>query len=63
MIPIKDASASKRGWPLMTVLVVLANLAMFVEEVRSGTRIFDLYGVSPRDIYAYLTAGTGSLGS
>lgn len=62
MIPIKDASASsKRGWPLITVLVVLANLAMFVEEVRSGTRIFDLYGVSPRDIYAYLTAGTGGL--
>lgn len=61
MIPIKDASASKRGWPLITVLVVLVNLAMFVEEVRSGTRIFDLYGVSPHDIYIYLTRGTGSL--
>jgi len=61
MIPIKDASTSKRGWPLITVLVVLANLAMFVEEVRSGPRIFDLYGVSPYDIYVYLTRGTGSL--
>jgi membrane associated rhomboid family serine protease len=61
MIPIKDATASKRGWPLITVLVVLANLAMFVEEVRTGTRIFNLYGVSPHDIYAYLTQGTGNI--
>lgn len=60
MIPIKDKQASK-GIPFITILLVFVNLAMFVEEIRMGRSIFGLYGVSPYDIFRYLTKGTGNI--
>lgn len=60
MIPIKDKQAAK-GIPFITVLLIVLNLAMFVEEVRVGKQIFELYGVSPLDIWRYLTQGSGSI--
>lgn len=59
MIPVKDTSS--KGFAAVTILIVCANVAMFFEEARTGSALFDLYGVSPHDIWLYLTNGRGSL--
>lgn len=59
MIPVKDASS--KGFAAVTLLIIIANIAMFFEETRSGRALFDLYGISPHDIYLNLINGRGSL--
>lgn len=60
MIPIRDTSVS-RGFAPVTAFIILANLTVFFEELRVGDQIFQLFAVSPLDIYRYLTKGTGSI--
>ncbi len=59
MIPVKDTSS--KGFAAVTILIICANIAMFFEESRTGSALFDLYGVSPYDIWLNLTKGRGSL--
>lgn len=58
MIPIRDTSVS-RGFAPATAVIILINLAVFVEELRVGEEIFQLYAESPGDVYDYLVKGTG----
>jgi len=60
MIPVRDTSAS-RGFAPVTAVIILANMVVFFEELRIGDQIFQLFAVSPHDIYGYLTKGTGSI--
>jgi membrane associated rhomboid family serine protease len=60
MIPIKDTTSGKR-LPAFTFLIIVVNMAMFIEEIRMGKQIIELYGVSPRDILIYLMQGSGSI--
>ena len=59
MIPVKDSSS--KGFAAITILIIIVNIAMFFEETRTGKALFDLYGVSPHDIYLNLINSTGSL--
>jgi len=59
VIPVKDTSS--KGFAAVTILIICANIAMFFEEVRTGSALFDLYGISPHDIWLYLTNGRGNL--
>ncbi|MBN2297559.1 MAG: rhomboid family intramembrane serine protease [Deltaproteobacteria bacterium] len=60
MIPIRDTSVS-RGFAPATALIILINFGMFLEEIHIGEQIFQLFSVSPHDIYRYLTKGTGNI--
>jgi membrane associated rhomboid family serine protease len=60
MIPIRDTSVA-RGFAPATAVIILLNLVIFVEELRVGDQIFQLFAVSPLDVYRYLTKGTGSV--
>lgn len=60
MIPIRDTSVS-RGFAPATAVIILINLLVFFEELRVGDQIFQLFAVSPFDIYRYLTKGTGNI--
>ncbi|HNR50474.1 MAG: Rhomboid family protein [Deltaproteobacteria bacterium ADurb.BinA179] len=60
MIPVRDTSVS-RGFAPATAVIILINLAVFVEELRVGEQIFQLYAASPGDVYHYLTKGTGNI--
>jgi membrane associated rhomboid family serine protease len=60
MIPIRDTSVS-RGFAPATAVIILINLIVFFEELRAGDQIFQLFAVSPSDIYRYLTQGTGNI--
>lgn len=60
MIPIRDTSVS-RGFAPATAVIILINLGVFFEELRAGDQIFQLFAVSPLDIYRYLTKGTGNI--
>ncbi len=60
MIPIRDTSVS-RGFAPATAVIILINLIVFFEELRVGNQIFQLFAVSPSDIYRYLTKGTGNV--
>ena len=60
MIPVRDTSVS-RGFAPATAVIILINLAVFVEELRVGEQIFQLYEASPGDVYHYLTKGTGNI--
>ncbi|MRR14500.1 rhomboid family intramembrane serine protease, partial [archaeon] len=44
-----------------TAVIILINLGVFVEELRVGEQIFQLFAVSPSDVYRYLTKGTGNI--
>ena len=57
MIPVKDTSS--KGFAVVTILIIIANIAMFFEETRTGRALFDLYGVSPHDIYLNLIKWQG----
>ena len=59
MIPIRDASSQKGLAPLTLLIAVICSL-VFIEEIRSGGAIVDLYRVSPVDIYTFLVKGQGS---
>ncbi len=59
MIPVKDTVASK-GIPFATISIIMANLALFYREVKSGQQFILQFSVSPYDIYTYLVNGTGS---
>lgn len=59
MIPVKDTSS--KGFALITFIIILANIAMFFEEARTGRALFELYGVSPEDVYLNLIKDRGSL--
>jgi len=59
VIPVKDTSS--KGFAAFTYIIIIANLAMFFEETRTAGALFDLYGVSPRDIYLNLVSDRGSL--
>lgn len=60
MIPIRDTSIA-RGFAPATAAIILINLGVFVEELRVGEQIFQLFAVSPSDVYRYLTQGTGNI--
>ncbi len=60
MIPLRDTSVA-RGFAPGTAFLILVNLVVFVEEVRVGSQIFELFAVSPSDIYTYLIKGTGNI--
>jgi membrane associated rhomboid family serine protease len=60
MIPIRDTSIA-RGFAPATAVIILINLGVFVEELRVGEQIFQLFAVSPCDVYRYLTQGTGNI--
>ena len=59
MIPVRDTSVS-RGFAPATALFILINFGVFVEEIRIGEQIFQLFSISPFDIYRYLTKGQGT---
>ena len=59
MIPVRDTSVS-RGFAPATALIILINFGMFIEELHIGEQIFQLFSVSPLDIYRYLTKGSGT---
>ncbi len=60
MIPVRDTSMP-RGFAPATALIILLNFGMFLEELHIGEGIFGLFGISPLDIYLYLTKGTGNI--
>jgi membrane associated rhomboid family serine protease len=60
MIPVRDTSV-KRGFAPATAILIFTNLVVFVEELRVGDQIFQLFAVSPLDLYRYLTKGMGSI--
>ncbi|HNY63901.1 MAG TPA: rhomboid family intramembrane serine protease [Deltaproteobacteria bacterium] len=60
MIPIRDTSVA-RGFAPATAVIILLNLVIFVEELRVGDQFFQLFAVSPLDVYRYLTTGTGNI--
>ena len=59
MIPIRDAS-SRKGFAPLTLLIAIICSLMFIEEIRTGGAIFDLYRVSPADIYRFMVEGRGN---
>ena len=59
MIPVRDTSVS-RGFAPATALIILINFGMFLEELNIGREIFQLFSISPYDIYRYLTKGSGT---
>lgn len=60
MIPIRDTSVA-RGFAPATAIIIFTNLVIFVEELRVGDQIFQLFSVSPLDVYRYLTEGLGNI--
>ncbi len=60
MIPVRDTSVS-RGFAPATAVIILINLAMFIEELRVGEPMFQLFAVSPSDVYRNLIKGTGNI--
>lgn len=59
MIPVRDTSVA-RGFAPATALIILINFGMFLEALHIGGEIFQLFSISPLDIYRYLTKGTGN---
>jgi membrane associated rhomboid family serine protease len=59
VIPVKDTSS--KGFSFVTFLIIIANFAMFYEEAKTGKALFELFGVSPKDVFMYLIDGKGSL--
>jgi membrane associated rhomboid family serine protease len=57
MIPVRDTTVP-RGFAPATAILILLNLAMFIEELRLGDQIFHMFSVSPSDIARYLIEGT-----
>jgi membrane associated rhomboid family serine protease len=60
MIPVRDTSVS-RGFAPVTALIILINFGVFLEELHIGEEIFQLFSISPSDIYLYLTKGKGNI--
>lgn len=60
MIPVRDTSVA-RGFAPATAIIIFTNLVVFVEELRVGDQLFQLFAVSPMDLYRYLTKGMGSI--
>lgn len=60
MIPIRDTSVS-RGFAPATAVIILINIIVFIEELRVGDAIFQLYAASPADVYNYLIKGSGNI--
>ena len=60
MIPVRDTSVT-RGFAPITALIILINFGVFIEELRTGEAFFQLFAVSPHEIYVYLTKGTGRI--
>jgi membrane associated rhomboid family serine protease len=65
VIPLRDANPSGT-WPLVTVAVILANVAAFVHELGQGPaldRFLLTYGLVPvKVVYLWQIAGLGLLG-
>lgn len=62
MIPVRDTTVARGISPVTTILII-ANLAMFIQELRLGEQIFHMFGASPADMTGYLIEGTpGFLG-
>lgn len=53
MIPLGDASRRLRRWPVVTVLIIVANAWVFWQEIVSGPRFVYMWSVIP----ARITAG------
>ncbi|MDT8273760.1 MAG: hypothetical protein RRA35_11280, partial [Desulfomonilia bacterium] len=60
MIPVRDTTL-RRGFAPVTSGIVLLNILLFIETLRQGEILVQRLGVSPLDIYIYLTQGTGSI--
>ncbi|MCD6569554.1 MAG: rhomboid family intramembrane serine protease [Deltaproteobacteria bacterium] len=60
MIPVRDTIASK-GIAFITLSLIMLNAVVFIEEVRIGPEIIQLYSASPLDILMWLTKGKGNL--
>ncbi|HPW69820.1 MAG: rhomboid family intramembrane serine protease [Desulfomonilia bacterium] len=60
MIPVRDTSVS-RGFAPATAVIILINIMVFIEELRVGDAIFQLYAASPADVYNYLIRGSGNI--
>ncbi|MCU0576392.1 MAG: rhomboid family intramembrane serine protease [Desulfobacterota bacterium] len=62
MIPVRDTTVARGISPVTTILII-ANLAMFIQELRLGEQIFHMFRASPADMTGYLIEGTpGFLG-
>jgi membrane associated rhomboid family serine protease len=57
MIPVRDTTVA-RGFAPATSGIIILILAMFVEELRVGEKIFQMFRASPLDIYQYLVQGS-----
>ncbi|HVN71505.1 MAG TPA: rhomboid family intramembrane serine protease [Desulfomonilia bacterium] len=56
MIPVRDTTVP-RGFAPATAFLILLNLAMFVEELRLGEQIFNMFSASPADITKFFIEG------
>jgi len=52
MIPLGDASRRTRSWPLVTVLLIAANVYVFTRELMYGERFVYMWSVIPANIVA-----------
>ncbi|HPI92598.1 MAG TPA: rhomboid family intramembrane serine protease [Deltaproteobacteria bacterium] len=57
MIPVRDTTVA-RGFAPVTTFLIIANLAMFIQELRLGEQIFHMFRASPADIVGFLIHGT-----
>ena len=60
MIPVRDATL-RRGIAPVTSGIIILNIIVFLQTLRRGDAIVHQLGVSPLDIYSYLTQGSGSI--
>lgn len=56
MIPVRDTTVA-RGFAPVTTLLIIAILAMFIQELRLGEQIFHMFRASPADIAGFLIEG------
>lgn len=56
MIPVRDTTVA-RGFAPVTTILIIAILAMFIQELRLGEQIFHMFRASPADIAGYLIKG------
>jgi len=52
MIPLGDASRRLRSIPIVTILIIAANILVFLEELRAGERFITRWAVVPAQVAA-----------
>ena len=60
MIPIRDTAAPRR-FTAVTTIIMLTCVAVFIQEIRIGPPMLEIYAVSPNQLRLYLAKGIGNI--